>query len=171
MGYRTRTYIAGDWTGDQNLIRKLYEWNDNNNLKLHFIDAHDLTQARDTSLYCSIKKSLSERLDVSKTFILVVGADTAKLTKGSCKYCRSYDSYYESCHRGGHVDFRSYIQYECEKAKRDGLKIVVIYNYANVDKSKCPDVLKNVGTHLNAYFYRDGKSYWNYQKIREAIEE
>ena len=159
MGYRTRTYIAGDWTGDQDLISKLYEWNDNNNLKLHFIDAHDLTQARDTSLYCSIKRSLSERLDVSKTFILVVGSNTAKLTKGSCKYCQSYDPYHVSCHRSGHVDFRSFIQYECDKAKRAGLKIVVLYNYASVDKTKCPGVLQNEGIHLNAYFYKDGKSY------------
>ena len=76
-----------------------------------------------------------------------------------------------SCHRSGHVDFRSFIQYECDKAKRAGLKIVVLYNYASVDKTKCPGVLQNEGIHLNAYFYKDGKSYWNYQRIRETIEE
>jgi len=28
VAYRTKTYIAGDWTGDKNLIDELYEWND-----------------------------------------------------------------------------------------------------------------------------------------------
>lgn len=26
MTYRTKTYIAGDWDGDQTAIKKLYEW-------------------------------------------------------------------------------------------------------------------------------------------------
>ena len=25
--YRTKTYIAGDWTGDKDLIDQLYTWN------------------------------------------------------------------------------------------------------------------------------------------------
>ena len=28
MAYRTRTYIAGDWTGDDNLISTLRHWNE-----------------------------------------------------------------------------------------------------------------------------------------------
>ena len=130
MAYRTRTYLAGDWTGDKDLIDKLYEWNDKDNLNLHFIDAHELTQARDDSLYCTVKHSLSERLNASKTFILIVGSGTMGLTKGSCRYCQSYDSYHTSCHRGYSVDYRSYINYECEKAAKEISKIVVIYNYA-----------------------------------------
>lgn len=169
MTYRTKTYIAGDWTGDQDLIAKLYEWNNRNDLKLHFIDAHELTQARDTSLYCSIKKSLSERLDASKTFVLIVGNKTTSLTKGSCQYCSSYDPYHSSCHRSGNVDYRSYIQYECEKAKRDNLKILVIYNYATVIKSKCPETLRNIGVHINGLYCRDGKYYWNYPEIKKAL--
>lgn len=26
MAYRTRTYIAGDWTGDKDAIDQLYKW-------------------------------------------------------------------------------------------------------------------------------------------------
>ena len=74
--YRTRTYIAGDWTGDKNLIDKLYEWNNSDYWALHFIDAHELTQSKDTSMYCTIKRSLSERLSISKTFVLIVGEKT-----------------------------------------------------------------------------------------------
>ena len=46
---------------------------------LSFVDAHELTQARDTSLPCSIKRFLRERLDASKTFVLVVGDKTKDL--------------------------------------------------------------------------------------------
>ena len=64
---------------------------------------------------CSIKRSLRERLDASKTFVLVVGDKTKDLTKGGCRYCVSY-SPYGACHRSGLVDHRGFIEYECEYA-------------------------------------------------------
>ena len=82
MAYRTRTYIAGDWTGDEDLISELQHWNESSYWNISFIDAHELTQARDTSLPCSIKRSLKERLDVSKTFVLIIGDDTKKSDQG-----------------------------------------------------------------------------------------
>ena len=45
MEYRTKTYIAGDWTGDSDAIEKLYERKKNSKLQLDFIDAHEYTQA------------------------------------------------------------------------------------------------------------------------------
>ena len=63
--YRTRTYIAGDWDHDKDAVDALYWWNDNSRYGLSFLDAHELKQARDTSLNCSIKKSLAERLNAS----------------------------------------------------------------------------------------------------------
>ena len=66
MTYRTKTYLAADWSSDKNVVDEIYKWNESEYWSLHFVDAHDLTQARDTSLYCSIKKSLAERLDASK---------------------------------------------------------------------------------------------------------
>lgn len=168
MLYRTRTYIAADWTGDKEIVDKLREWNNSGWYALNFSDAHDLTQSRDTSLPCTIKKSLSERLNGSRTFVLIVGANTKNLTKGACRYCASYN--WGTCSRYYSVDNRSYIEYECEKAVRDDLKIVVIYNYANIDKSKCPDCIKYHGVHIPAYYYaNDGKCYWNIARIKEAI--
>lgn len=170
MYYRTRTYIAGDWDGDKNLIDKLYEWNKRDNLLLSFSDAHILTQARDSSLPCSIKKSLAERFSGSKTFLLVVGKNTITVTKGSCRYCKSYSSYLGRCNRGHSLDMRSFVQYECEKAVRDHLNIIVVYNFDAVKKSYCPDILKNIGKHIRAYYRgTDGKYYWNYPEIRDAI--
>lgn len=168
--YRTKTYIAGDWDGDQDLICKLYEWNDSDYWRLSFTDAHEFTQARDTSLACSIKKSLADRLNISKTFVLIVGQKTDSLTKGGCQLCSSYNSYSKYCVRGNQIDYRSFVEYECEKAYRDKLKIVVIYNYATIHKEKCPEVLRNTGNHIVGYFEgQDGKYYWNKAKIADAI--
>ena len=64
MTYRTKTYIAADWDGDINAINKLHEWNDGEKWSMSFTDAHDLTQAHDDSLNCSIKASLAIRMDV-----------------------------------------------------------------------------------------------------------
>lgn len=167
MLYRTRTYIAGDWTGDADLINKLYEWNSNHYWALSFSDAHLLTQARDTSLPCSIKHSLAERLNGSKTFVLIVGDQTADLRKGGCQYCYSYHSYTCSCARGHFIDYRSFIEFECEKAVRDNLKIVVIYNSSYVDRSKCPETVRYKGAHIAAkkpYTYS-----WDYASIKTVI--
>ena len=170
MTYRTKTYLAADWSGDKNVVDEIYKWNESEYWSLHFVDAHDLTQARDTSLYCSIKKSLAERLDASKTFVLIVGDQTKTLTKGSCANCGSYNSWSKNCARGGFVDYRSYITYECEKANLDGLRIVVIYNGTTVRREKCPTVLQNKGEHLSAFYYGpNGIKRWNYQKIKDAI--
>jgi hypothetical protein len=138
MAYRTKTYITADWSGDKDAVDQLHKWNDSSRLSLSFADAHDLTSARDSSLNCSIKASLAMRLDASKTFILIVGSNTKSLRAGSCQYCGSLNSWTNTCSRGRSVDYRSYIEYECEKAVCDDLKIVVLYNATNVDKSKCP---------------------------------
>ena len=166
---RTKTYIAADWDSDFEVVKKLCEWNESDYYNLHFLDAHKEKQSRDSSKYCSIKKSLKDRMDISKTFVLVVGANTNSITKGSCKYCDRYSSWYEKCLGGYSADFRSYIKYECDKAIEAGIRVVVIYNYANVDKSKCPESVRYIGTHLPFYYYKDGKCYYNYTQIKKAI--
>lgn len=169
MVYRTKTYVAAEWDGDKDAVDQLHKWNDSKYWSLSFTDAHDLTQARDESLNCSIKTSLGTRLDASKTFILIVGGNTKTVRSGSCQYCGSYNSYSVTCARGRSVDYRSYIEYECEKAVRDGLKIVVLYNAASVNKSKCPDAVKYTGTHSAMCYYKDGNYYWDYQAVKNAI--
>lgn len=167
--YRTKTYIAADWSGDYDAVEQLHKWNNSKYWSLSFTDAHDLMQARDSSLNCSIKSSLSKRLDVSKTFVLIVGNNTKTVRSGSCQYCSSYNSYTYRCARGHYVNYRSYIEYECEKAVNDGLKIVVLYNAATVNKSKCPDAVKNVGTHIAMCYHENGQYYWDYQAVKNAI--
>lgn len=62
MIYRTKTYLAGEWTGDSDAIEKLYQWNSGGKWVLHFVDAHANKQCYDTSKPCTIKDSLRERM-------------------------------------------------------------------------------------------------------------
>jgi len=171
--YRTKTYIAADWTGDKSAVDQCYEWNESNYWSLSFIDAHELTQARDDNLNCSIKASLKTRLDSSKTFVLIVGGNTKTLRSGGCQYCRSYNSHTNSCARGHFVDCKSYIEYECAKAveahNNGNMNIVVLYNAASIDKTKCPEAVKNIGTHAKMQKIVDGKRYWDYQSVKAAM--
>ena len=64
---------------------------------------------------------------------------------------------------------KAFSDLQCEKAENDGLKIAVIHNYASVSKGKCPEVLRNIGNHLLAYHYKDGKAYWNCQTIKKLL--
>lgn len=169
MAYRTRTYIAADWSGDKDAVDQLHKWNDSSYWGLSFTDAHELTQARDGSLNCSIKTSLASRFDASKTFVLIVGSNTKTVRSGGCQLCASYNSWTKSCARGYYIDYRSFVEYECKKAIDDGLKIVVLYNAATVDKSKCPDIIKDYGTHARMCYYENGNYYWDYQSVKDAI--
>ncbi len=183
MHYRTRTYIAGEWDGDSDAIGQIYTWNAGNKWSFHFVDAHDFRQCYDSSMPCTIKNSLSERMSRSKTFVLVVGNSTKTARKGSCFYydCvnkrQSYMGNYYCTVMGKTYSTESFIDYECRLAYnawfRNEIKIVVLYNAASIDKSKCPDILRNVGTHkemksFNAYY---GDYRYDYQKVRAAIEE
>ena len=168
--YRTKTYIAADWDGDKSAVDQLYKWKNSDHWSFDFVDAHDLTQARDSSLNCSIKASLKKRIDVSKTFVLIVGSQTKTVRAGSCQYCNSYNSWTSHCARGYSVDYKSYIEYECEKAVEAGIKIVILYNATTVDKSKCPDAVKAQGTHLAMMYIQNGIKYWNYSAIKDAIQ-
>jgi MTH538 TIR-like domain (DUF1863). len=172
MANRTKTYIAADWNTDEDAVKKLHEWNDGKKWSLSFHDAHELTQSRDSSLYCTIKTSLKTRMDASKTLVLIVGSSTNTVTKGSCSYCGSYNSHTSSCAKGYSVDYRSYIKFECDKAVEAKIKIIVLYKSTTVNKEKCPSAVKDVGTHTAMWKKgTDGKTYWDYDAVKKAFDE
>ena len=170
MAYRTRTYIAADWDGAIDAVEQLRKWNDSKYRGLSFTDAHDLQQSRDTSLPCSVKSSLKERMNHSKRFVLIVGSHTATIAKGGCQYCRDYDSRTNCCDWSHSVDYRSYVKYECDKALEAGIDIVVLYNAACVNRTKCPDAVKYEGRHVPMKQWKDGKLLWDYQSVKRAFE-
>lgn len=171
MVYRTKTYLAGDWTGDKNAIDKIHEWNNSDYYsQLTFVDVHEFIQARDTSLPCTIKDTLRERMKMCKTFVLIVGEHTNKLTKGSCRLCQDCFSICDCClcKRRHTIDDRSYVDYECEQAIKQELRIVVLYNSVRINKDLCPTVLKSKGKHV-AMRNNDCPLSWNYSGVRDAI--
>ncbi len=121
------------------------------------------------------KKNMNTRIII---FLIVVGLLYAL---GACRYCSNYVNLgYMApyCRNGGQIDNRSFIEYECEMALKDynaGLikKIVVIYNGClNTMPSLCPSVLRDVEgvTYLGSdRIGLDGKRYWNYTAIKNAI--
>ena len=168
--YRTRTYIAADWDGDIDAVNALHNWNNGKKWSLSFTDAHDLTKSSDSSLNCSIKASLSTRMDASKTFVLIVGKYTKSRKAGECTYCNNYKG--RNCLTGHTINNDSFIEYECKKAvrDRDKLKIIVLYNAATVDKSKCPDAIKSYGQHVAMQKMENGTHVWDYQAVKNALE-
>lgn len=76
-----------------------------------------------------------------------------------------------------HIAHKSFIDYECQLAYNawlyDDIKIVVLYNAASVNKSKCPEKLRNIGKHVSmkSYNFRTGSYEYDYQKVRAAIED
>ena len=170
MTYRNKTYIAGDWDHDYDAIERIYNWKDSDRWSLDFHDAHALKQSRDTSLPCSIKKSLKDRMATSKQFVLIVGNHTATVTKGSCHLCNSYNNYLSYCARGYSADKRSFITYECEKAVESGIDVIVLYNDTTIDKSKCPLAVRYIGKHVPmVYKGTDGNLYWDYFAVKAAL--
>jgi len=175
--YRTKTYIAADFDTDKDAVDELHKWNNSKFWGLNFVDIHSLTQSRDSSQYCSIKKSLKGRMDISKTFVIIVGANTNSITKGSCKYCNSYRSYITlppACIKGNSIDLLSYIKYECNQAVKAKIKIVVLYKSTRVNKSLCPEFVRNVGTHvamkhLTTNYWGNSVVDWDYQAVKNAI--
>ena len=166
MLYRTRTYIAGDWAGDKDAIEKLYSWKNSDFYNLYFVDAHEYHQSNDNSLNCSIKNNLRIRMNGSKKFVLIVGNKTNNVTAGSCIHCEYYNSFNGICRKNLSVSKKSYIQYECDKAVKDKMEIIVLYNYSYIAYLKCPDVLKNVGKHV-AMRRKDGT--WDYNAVKNAL--
>ncbi|MBQ9084641.1 MAG: TIR domain-containing protein [Clostridia bacterium] len=173
MHYRTRLYLAAEWDGDKDLIDQLHDWNNSEYYSLHFSDAHDLKQSYDWSLACTIKRSLADRMSGSKIFLLIVGAHTNSVTKGGCQYCSYYSSARKRCTKGHMVDYSSFIQYECEKAVKDGLSIIVVYNDKIVDRNKCPEAVRYLGEHIAAYHWVYSgyalRKVLNYQGIKRTI--
>lgn len=169
MVYRTKTYIAAAWEEDSDAVEQLLTWNDSDRFSLEFKNIHDYKQARDESLPCSIKKSLSERMDYCKVFILIVGPYTTSVKKGYCMYCPAYKAFGEDCSIGTFKKNKSFIEFECDKARREyqngHMKILVLYNASMEMKEWCPESLRDIGVHVPMKSH----GVWDYMKVRTAF--
>lgn len=169
MIYRTRTYIAADWDNDKEAVDILTKWNKSNHWGLSFGDAHELSKClSDDTNNCNIKKNCSQNLDHSKHFVLIIGEKTKSLRAGYCSYCKSfrYCSYTYKTNK-------SFIEFECDYAKRNKLPIIILYNSTYVDKRKCIDSVKDIAICHVPMIYRgtDNQLYWDYYGIKAAFDK
>ncbi|OFW58229.1 MAG: molecular chaperone Tir [Actinobacteria bacterium RBG_16_64_13] len=81
MAYRNKVFVSFDGDNDIHYYRLMCAWKQNDRTPFNFHDAHDITQARDTSREESIKRSLLLRLNNSKVFVLLIGEETRYLRK------------------------------------------------------------------------------------------
>ena len=115
----TTCYACFDGDNDIRFYRLMQAWHVNEKFDFTFINAHDLTQSRDSSTEETIKRSLKTRLKASDVLVVLVGENTRSLYK--------------------------FVRWEIEVAIELGLSIVVV----NLDKKRsmnsdlCPPILRN----------------------------
>lgn len=156
-----------DWKSDQDAVDQLFYWNSSAywNLELEY-PCNDLWRLR---RFCSTKFcDIRNKLDISKTFVLIIGENTKDFfnDKGKCHFCSEYPDWGLYCDKGN-VDFRNFLDYACEEAVQAGLKIVVLYKATTVDKTRCPEAVKDIGTHVAM---RLSTGLWNYDSVKNALE-
>ena len=119
MAYRERVFISFDGDNDIHYYRLMKAWKQNDRTDFSFVDAHELSQSRDSSQEESIKRSLRDRLTASKVFVSLVGESTRYLYK--------------------------FVRWEIEQAI--GLRIPIIVVNLNgrkeIDAEKCPPLLRD----------------------------
>lgn len=119
MAYRNKAYVCFDGDKDIHYYRLMKAWHENENFDFAFYDAHDLIQARDSSSEETIKRSLRERLNSSREFIVLIGESTKNLTK--------------------------FVRWEMEVALKLDLPIIgVNLNKKNgLDSNRCPAIIRD----------------------------
>lgn len=119
MAYRNKTYVAFDADNDIRYYWLMRAWTQSDHTEFNFYDAHDLKQARDTSLESSIKRSLRDRILNSKIFVVLIGENTRYLYK--------------------------FVRWEIEQAISLDLPIIVVNlnGLRQMDENRCPPLLRS----------------------------
>ena len=119
MPYRNKTYVCFDGDTDIHYYYLMKAWKQNDGMSFNFFDAHDLNDARDTSLTESIKRQLRERLKNSKILVVLIGEKTRYLYR--------------------------FVRWEMEQALDLDLPIVGVNlnGFRQQDSSRCPPVIRD----------------------------
>lgn len=124
MAYRNKVFVSFDADTDMHYYRLMRAWKQSDYTDFNFYDAHDLTQARDTSTEETIKRSLSVRLANAKVVVSLIGQNTRYLYK--------------------------FVRWELEQAIRRDIPIVGVNlnGRRSQDTNRCPPVVRD---HLVVY--------------------
>ncbi|MBM3298391.1 MAG: TIR domain-containing protein [Deltaproteobacteria bacterium] len=119
MAYRNKTYVCFDADNDIHYYRLMLAWKQNDNTDFNFYNAHDLNRLLSTSNEETIKRKLRERLLNSKTFIVLVGAQTRYLYR--------------------------FVRWEMEQALKLDLPIIAVNlnGRRSMDSERCPPVIRD----------------------------
>lgn len=119
MAYHNRTFVSFDGDTDMHYYRLMTAWHQNDRSPFNFYNAHDLEQARDTSLETTIKASLARRMADSSVFVLLVGDRTRFLYK--------------------------FVRWEIEQALARQLPIIAVNLNGTrfMDEERCPPLLRD----------------------------
>ena len=119
MPYRNKVYVAFDADSDIRYYRLMCAWKQSDRTDFNFHNAHDLRQARDTSLEATIKRSLRERLRNSKVFVVLIGDKTRYLYR--------------------------FVRWEIEQAITLDMPIINVNlnGMRQMDPNRCPALLRN----------------------------
>ncbi|MCA0270375.1 MAG: TIR domain-containing protein [Bacteroidetes bacterium] len=77
MAYRNKTFVSFA-SEDIRSYRLLQAWKSNQHIDFHFLDAHDINTARDTSSAETINRRLTERLSNTKQVLMLIGDETRR---------------------------------------------------------------------------------------------
>jgi len=107
--------------GDNDILHYylMKAWDKNDKFDFTFVNAHDITQARDTSTEASIKASLRKRLNASDILVVLIGEKTKNLYK--------------------------FVRWEIEVAIEKEMPIIAvnINKKRSRDDNRCPAILSN----------------------------
>lgn len=111
-------YTCFDGDNDIHYYRLMQAWHRNENFDFTFVNAHDITQARDTSTEETIKRSLRTRLNASDILIVLIGENTKNLYK--------------------------FVRWEIEVALEKGLPIIAVNldGKRSINNELCPPILR-----------------------------
>lgn len=149
MAYRNRVFISFDGDTDIHYYRLMKAWKQNDRTEFDFLDAHDITQSRDSSLEESIKRSLRERLRQSGVFVSLIGESTRYL--------------------------RKFVRWELDQAIVAGIPIIGVNlnGRRSLDPDRCPPILRDelvVYVSFNAAILQYALEHWptEFQRLRAA---
>lgn len=126
MTYTNKTYVAFDADNDMRYYRLMQAWVKSDRTSFNFFDAHDLNNLMPWSSEETIKGKLSERLNNTKVFVLLVGDNTKFLYK--------------------------FVRWEIEQAIKRQLPIIVVNlnGKRSMDANLCPPILeKELAVHVS----------------------
>lgn len=139
MAYRNKTYVCFDGDSDIRYYRLMCAWKQSDKTNFNFFDAHDINNARDTSMEATIKRKLRERLSNSKVFVVLIGEKTQYLYR--------------------------FVRWEMEMALKLDLPIIGVNlnGLRKQDINRCPPIIRNelaAYTSFNARILQYALEHW-----------